>query len=193
MVAKKRNQLRNKAASRLSKPEEFDSTEVVSLLPPDPKAFLHQPRESKKEKVLNKSQSFVSKIKDQASLNNSGISKSSLRRRKRKLRDDLKPKMQDLLTSLQKEGVMEEIKDQSEQNEQRQNVTNFTASNNPFHLESKESGSVRIKKNEPNIKNQKGAKALAQNETARFQQVLKNQSFQQSPFSALREVIKMGK
>ena len=111
MVAKKRNQLRNKAASRLSKPEEFDSTEVVSLLPPDPKAFLHQPRESKKEKVLNKSQSFVSKIKDQASLNNSGISKSSLRRRKRKLRDDLKPKMQDLLTSLQKEGVMEEIKD----------------------------------------------------------------------------------
>lgn len=193
MVAKKRNQLRNKAASRLSKPEEFDSTEIVSLLPPDPKAFLHQPRESKKEKVLNKSQSFVSKIKDQASLNNSGISKSSLRRRKRKLRDDLKPKMQDLLTSLQKEGVMEEIKDQDEQNKQRQNVTNFTASNNPFHLESKESGSVRIKKNEPNIKNQKGAKALAQNETVRFQQVLKNQSFQQSPFSALREVIKMGK
>lgn len=50
---------------------------------------------------------------------------------------------------------------------------------------------VSKRRNEPNIKNQRGARALSIQESARMKQVLSNASFQQNTFGALRDVIKM--
>ncbi|CCD25917.2 Slx9p NDAI_0G01410 [Naumovozyma dairenensis CBS 421] len=216
MVAKKRNTLRNKASQKLllttassssSSPiissNDQDVRGSISELPPDPKAYLHQARESKKDKQLNKQLSFLSKMKSKSTgkeSNFDGISKSSIRRRKRKLRDDLKPKMEDLLTSLaQEQDLKEHVRNNQRQRDDRRghdvlcqpkllnllSMRNYTNMNEP--------GSVIIKKNQPNIRNQKGAKALSQLESKRFTQVLTNQTFQQNPFASLREIIKMQK
>ena len=135
----------------------------------------------------------MSRIKEQN--NPSGVSKSSLRRRKRKLRDELKPKMNDLLQTLQQEGVLDEdVRDnlQSETEVKKsERVTKVTKSDRYNFVSSSETGKVSVKRNEPNIRNQKGAKQLAQQETKRFNEVLLNQTFQHSPFDALREAIKM--
>ncbi|SCV04452.1 LANO_0G10286g1_1 [Lachancea nothofagi CBS 11611] len=201
MVAKKRTQLRTKAALRLGQSKEDNEIEVEQLnLPEDPKAFLHQARESKKDKILSKSQSFLSKLHERTSLNGA-ISKSALRRRKRKQRDQLKPRMEDLLVSLEQDGVQEATADSDENGDGNDNklpqnstasvssrVTRITTPNLPL-----ESGSVSVKRNQPNIRNQRGAKQLAQNESDRFQTVLQNKQFQQNPFAALKEVIKMQK
>ncbi|SCU89872.1 LAME_0E05952g1_1 [Lachancea meyersii CBS 8951] len=200
MVAKKRNQLRTKAALRLGQSKsaiENEPTEPVNL-PEDPKAFLHQARESKKDKMLNKSQSFLSKLQEKTSLNGA-ISKSALRRRKRKMRDQLKPRMEDLLISLEQDGVTEATKDmadsaESDRNNQDsngagfRNVTRISTATLPS-----ESGSVLIRKNEPSIRNQRGAKMLTGKEIDRFQNVLQNKQFQQNPFAALKEVIQAQK
>ncbi|CAI4063420.1 hypothetical protein SUVZ_07G3160 [Saccharomyces uvarum] len=210
MVAKKRNTLRGKASTRNAQRigvngAEDDHKDLPYDLESDPKAFLHQPKETKKEKLLNKQNTFLSQLKGRpmvdagVSANFDGISKSSVRRRKRKLREELKPRMQDLLTSLEQEKDL-------------QNIIKETGTtvdgNNDINMDSKirivdtkemrpkkaaEPGSIKIKKNQPNIKNQKGAKALSANETARFNQVLTNQDFQKNPFGALREVIKLQK
>ncbi|SCW01325.1 LAFE_0D10088g1_1 [Lachancea fermentati] len=194
MVAKKRNQLRTKAALRLNQAAETDPVDVaMGPQVEDPKAFLHQPRETKKEKMYNKSHSFLTKVQQQSSLG-AGISKSALRRRKRKLRDDLKPKMHDLLVSLEQEGVLQETMEHGQEHD-NQSVTKIVAAKNlsPAHSTPAESGSIVVKKNQPNIRNQKGAKILAQKETQRFSTVLRDQQFQQNPFAALKEVIKMQK
>ena len=78
MVAKKKN-LRAKAAVRLARAPDVDDVEPEQMvLPEDPKAFLHIPRESKKQKMATKSKSFLSKLHESTSLNG-GISKSALR------------------------------------------------------------------------------------------------------------------
>ncbi|SCU97197.1 LAFA_0G10286g1_1 [Lachancea sp. 'fantastica'] len=197
MVAKKRSQLRTKAALRLgqgkSADEKNETVEQLNL-PEDPKAFLHQARESKKDKILNKSQSFLSKLHEDTSLSGS-ISKSALRRRKRKTRDQLKPRMEDLLVSLQQDGVEDATSDltndatlQDSGDKPTRNVTRV--SRTTPHLET---GSVLIRKNEPSIRNQRGAKQLTGKEIDRFQNVLQNKQFQQSPFAALKEVIQAQK
>ncbi|CCC70194.1 hypothetical protein NCAS_0E01240 [Naumovozyma castellii] len=207
MVAKKRNTLRNKAASRAATngSGSDDHDQSVFDLPPDPKAYLHQARETKKEKQMNKQQNFLERMKMKANGdgNLEGISKSSIRRRKRKMREDLKPKMYDLLTSLQQESdlrdhvLADDRKDDNNEDEMVvDSVTKITKSAAYSHITSgkpMEPGSVIMKKNQPNIRNQKGAKAISQKESARFNQVLTNQSFQQNPFGSLREIIKMQK
>ncbi|CAL9737566.1 ribosome biogenesis protein Slx9p [Monosporozyma servazzii] len=202
MVAKKRNTLRGKASSRLgSKP--LDSSifapENELEAAEDPKAFLHQYRETKKDKQLNKQSAFISKIKETASSEFAGISKSSIRRRKRKLRDDLKPRMEDLLTSLKQEPGLQEITKSIEEGEHDSvpdgshmssvaAVTRIVSKQKPL-----EPGSIKIKKNEPNIRTKKGAKALSIKESQRFMQVLKNDEFKKNSFGALRDIIKMQK
>lgn len=172
MVAKKKNTLRQRSAAAASKKSQNPLDNVVNMnmdMGEDPKAFLHQYKESKKDKNLGRQQMFLDQIKHKNGGNPefAGISKSAIRRRKRKIRDDLKPKMGELLTSLdqeedlKKEGEVEEVEPQ------------------------------RKRKNEPNIRNQKGAKALSVQESERMKQVLSNSSFQQNTFGALRDVIKL--
>ena len=209
MAAKKRNTLRNKAASRLGNVAKIDDSEPLTELPEDPKAFLHQFKETKKEKHSNKQNDFLSKIKQNSGKLNpefEGISKSSVRRRKRKMRDDLKPKLGDLLTSLQQEDDLNQFT--RERVELSNNNNDFmTIDENPFAstanppariqvtkiVERIEPGSIKIKKNEPNIRNKKGAKLLAAKERERFNEVISNQVFKKNSFSALRDIIKMQK
>ncbi|CAR27465.1 hypothetical protein ZYGR_0I07400 [Zygosaccharomyces rouxii] len=176
MVAKKRNTLRQKSAVTASKKPQEVLNDIEMDMGEDPKAFLHQYKESKKDKNLSRQQMFLDQIKQKNGTDPSfaGISKSAMRRRKRKLRDDLKPKMGELLTSL---GQEEDLKEQFEDNFKEEGVV--------------EPEPQKKRKNEPNIRNQKGAKALSVQESERMKQVLSNSSFQQNTFSALRDVIKM--
>ncbi|CCK68568.1 Slx9p KNAG_0B01210 [Huiozyma naganishii CBS 8797] len=191
MVAKKRSTLRGKASARLGhKTVEESVPEVPLELPEDPKAFLHQRKETKKDKLLTKQTAFLSQIKNSSANEFGGISKSAVRRRKRKERDDLKPKMQDLLTSLEQEGDLKEFTENAEGDSTAMEVKRQT-----FRLVERdlEPGTVKIKKNEPNIRNKRGAKILSIKETERFSQVLQNEQFKKNSFSALRDIIKMQK
>lgn len=165
MVAKKKS-LRTKAARSSNKEEtvtqQFDFGE-------DPKAFLHVARETKKEKLANKHNEFKKQIITSAT---GGISKSALRRRKRKARDDLKPKMEDLLTTLENAPETEVV------------TTTFTNHEHKYVPEK------AVDANLPNIRNKKGSKKIHDQEVARFNAVLGDTSFKQSPFAALREAIK---
>ncbi|CCE65744.1 hypothetical protein TPHA_0M01690 [Tetrapisispora phaffii CBS 4417] len=209
MVAKKRTTLRNKAASK--KPNNslngseavFHQLSTPNSFPEDPKAFLHQLRETKKEKQMNKQDTFLTQIKERAAGNPdfAGISKSSIRRRKRNMKNDLKPKMNDLLLSLNKEAGLKEIlendhKTGSLEDEDMMvdtNVTKITKSTKYRHINNETSASVKIKKNQPSIRNQKGAKQLTKDESKRFVQVLNNNAFKADPFGSLKEIIKMQK
>lgn len=206
MVAKKRSTLRGKVAARLgSKPLDISilAQGPNVELPEDPKAFLHQYKESKKEKQMNKQNTFISKIRQSSNTEFSGISKSSIRRRKRKLRDSLKPRMEDLLTSLEQEPDLKELTTEPQGREEGMtdvsnvsflthvipsNVTRIVKSKKPL-----EPGSIKIKKNEPNIRNKKGARALSIKESKRFMQVLKTDEFKKNSFAALRDIIKLQK
>ncbi|CAI4062361.1 hypothetical protein SKDZ_07G3280 [Saccharomyces kudriavzevii ZP591] len=209
MVAKKRNSLRGKVNARNGQKTGASALDDGVLIQPcdlesDPRAFLHQPKETKKEKLLNRQNTFLSQLKersmlgDRANANLDGISKSSVRRRKRKLREELKPRMQDLLTSLEQEkdlqGIMEESSAAVDGDDEITMDSRIRlVDTKELRSKKAEPGSIRIKKNQPNMRNQKGAKALAANETARFSQVLTNEDFQKNPFGALREVIKLQK
>lgn len=210
MGAKKRNTLRSKAASRLGNVVKVDDSKPTTELPEDPKAFLHQFKETKKEKHSNKQNDFLSKIKQNSGKLNpefEGISKSSVRRRKRKMRDNLKPKLDDLLTSLQQEDDLNQFTTEHVELPNNNNEGAMTIDENPFApvsnpparipvtkiVERIEPGSIKIKKNEPNIRNKKGAKLLAAKERERFNEVISNQVFKQNSFSALRDIIKMQK
>ncbi|QLQ78824.1 hypothetical protein HG537_0B01720 [Torulaspora globosa] len=194
MVAKSRTRLRDKAAAAAAarNHEEVELPEVdVSS-----RSFLHQPRESKKEKQLNKQQMFLNRVLEKSLGRDdfAGVSKSAVRRRKRKLRDELKPKMGDLLNSLREEDDLKEHVIEGMDNEDsgdsiaRRKVVKVISN---VERGTSELGYVHIRKNEPNIRNQKGAKALSIRETSRMNDILHNSSFQQNPFGALREAIMM--
>lgn len=179
MVAKKTHTLRQKSAAAVAKASQKPPSQIETKIDvdtvEDPYAFLHQSKESKKDKTLERQQMFLDQIKYKNGVdpNFAGISKSAIRRRKRKMRDDLKPKMGELLTSLdQEDDLKEQLKEE---------FTEGVVEPEP----------QKKRKNEPNIRNQKGAKALSIQESERMKQVLSNSSFQQNTFSALRDVIKM--
>lgn len=127
---------------------------------PDPKAFLHQARLTKKEKQQNKSHEFMTKIGGGHIDGDGGpISKSALRRRKRKANQSLKPKLSDLVDALPDTEPTIEF------------------------IESKPT-------NKPNPKkSRKGASKVENEEKARFAEILKEKNFRQSPFLALRQAI----
>lgn len=215
MVAKKRTKLRDKVSRLSNKEQNVEESEVsyASVLGEDPKAFLHQSKESKKDKMSQKHSMFLERLREKNMAGEfSGISKSAIRRRKRKMRDELKPKMHDLLTSLENDVDIEQSEESGEDEfhdasqfqenddymgETPRHVTRLVKSENVKGKSKGKmknaSGSVILKKNAPNIRNQKGAKQLSIQETQRFNQVLANQTFQQNPFGSLRDVIKMQK
>lgn len=170
--------------------------------------FLYQHKDTKKTKADNKSSSFKDKILKSNIGDSSNISKSALRRRKRKLKDDLKPKMNDLLDSLQSEGFQVESTGASSgdvsdnKNDEGSSVSNnrvtkitdntkIAVSAPAFtHFKTNQQNPFK-NTNEPSIRTQKGAKLLQQKENDHFKQVLGTKQFQTNTFASLREVIAM--
>lgn len=162
MAGKKRT-LRSKISTKTNRSLqalENSQNEPQNELPADPKHFLHAYKPTKKEKVDLKHTKLITKLTE------GGISKSALRRRKRKAKEELVPKMQDLLTSLDA---------------------------NVNLVDSKETlNSVEAKKKNKNLPNplkQSGSKIINNQEKQRFGAVLKDSNFKKSPFSSLRESI----
>lgn len=124
---------------------------------------------SKKEKQMSRARSFNDRIVN-TSLN---ISKSALRRRKRKARESLKPKMDDLLASLPGDDSESNHNDSSSQNNG-----------------SKEYIEATVKaQNKPNVKKKSGQQIIFKQEHQHFNEVLQNNQFRSSPFATLRSAI----
>ena len=221
MVAKKRRTMRSRVASKLSSASVLSEKQagkqqqLESLMEDDPNAFLHQSKETKKEKQLNKQNAFISQIKKNSGNNSvdpqySGISKSSIRRRKRKLRETLKPRLEDLLTSMEQEKdlkkFVQESGDYTAAKATIGKTTTITDAISEQHgsdtvspvyttkkMQKQQPGSVIIKKNEPSIRNKRGRKVILSQERSRFDQVVNNQLFLQDTFGTLRDIIKMQK
>lgn len=154
----KRTQLRTKAARSSSRAVKQSG----ESLPEDPQAFLHQYKETKQQKLLNKRQTLLSKLGTESS-----ISKSSLRRRKRKEKQELKPKMEELLTSPE---------------ESMGDAINVVDSKQYVQAKKKSA-------NAPSTRTKKGLQKVEQQERKLFGMILKDQQFKKSPFEALRESI----
>lgn len=162
--------MRNKTSKKLSnKISEFKETT-------DPEyhenPFLKLLKISKKEKQHNKSVNFTNSLTDKVTFNTSnGVSKSSLRRRKRKDKDVLKPKMDELLTSLP----------------DFKTTTIKTSIVTPKAKEFVKSTKENL--NKPNANKTTGHNIILKQEYKNFSNVLKNPEFKKSPFSALKAAI----
>ena len=160
MAKKKKQTLISKAAIATQKPKILKKVEPTPQFEENP--FLKLLTVTKKDKQLNKSKTF----NDRIGLNPSDqISKSALRRRKRKAKESLKPKMEDLLDMLPETG---------------DNNDDKYVSVKPVHV------------NEPNVLNRRGHAVVFKQENHHFNSILKDQQFRASPFSTLRQVISKG-
>lgn len=126
--------------------------------------FLKLLKVSKKDKQQEKSDIFVKKIEVSGNTTG-GISKSALRRRKRKSKEELKPKMNELLTSLDVDTSTTKI------------------------VERKFVESSKVNKNLPNAAKRTGHLKILSQENKNFNQVLQNPQFRTSPFDALKQAI----
>lgn len=125
-------------------------------------------KQTKKEKREIKSQSFNEKLSKKVVFNtSSSISKSSRRRQNRKQKEQLTPKMLDLLTNLPSTNIVPTKKTTS-------TFVEPTVKNS----------------NKPNAAKISGHKKILEIENINFQNVLKNDSFRSSPFDTLRAAIK---
>ncbi|KAK6203104.1 ribosome biogenesis protein SLX9 [Scheffersomyces amazonensis] len=131
---------------------------------------------SKKEKQQTKSSNFVERLSNKVTFNTSNsISKSALRRRKRKSKEELKPKMNELLSSLPETTLITSLKLKSK-SKHDQNESNIG-------FISKQTS------NAPNANKRSGHKKILIEENKNFNNVLKNPEFKASPFSALKNAI----
>jgi ribosome biogenesis protein SLX9 len=137
--------------------------------------FLKLLKVTKKDKQLNKSQNFSQKF-DSSTLNtSSNISKSALRRRKRNARNELKPKMDELLQNLpETTNVIDPSAAAHKPNDHK--LTKFIKS-------------TKASANLPNATKQTGHAKIMTQESKNFTNVLKNPQFRSSPFSALKDAI----
>lgn len=120
---------------------------------------------------MARSNQFNEKVLSKLTFNLSGgVSKSALRRRKRKEKEQLKPKMDDLWLSLPEKTVkiVETKKNEGD-------VSYVQVFSKPT--------------NAPNPQKQKGNVRLLKEESQHFSQVLQNQEFKTTPFSALKLAI----
>lgn len=165
----KKTSLRNKSSKKLSnKISEFKETTDAEY---HENPFLKLLKISKKEKQHNKSVNFTNSLADKVTFNTSnGVSKSALRRRKRKEKDVLKPKMDELLTSLPDFQTTIQTKIQTPQPKE------FVKS-------------TKTNLNKPNAHKTTGHNIILKQENKNFSNVLKNPEFKQSPFSALKAAI----
>lgn len=138
------------SSSKIIKPEPYHENPFLKLL-----------KTSKKDKQHEKSTSFHNLI---ALSNLSGISKSALRRRKRKAREQLKPQMNDLLSTIAAEVPRNDD-------------------------EPKFIASTKGRDNAPNAVKRSGRNVIMRQEHEKFNHVLQNPTFKTSPFAALKEAI----
>lgn len=125
---------------------------------------------SKKDKQIAKTRTFNEKLLGKVTFNTSNkLSKSVIRRKKRKEREQLKPQMDELLTSL----PMDEFVDIEPQNAE------------PEYIEAE-----RKNTNAPNANKQSGRRFILKQEHENFNQVLSSTQFRSSPFAALKDAIK---
>lgn len=177
---KKRTTLRNKLAKSNTKSNlsdkiaelKGDTNEQDSDYHENP--FLKLLKVTKKDKQLSKSQNFSQKF-DSSTLNtSSNISKSALRRRKRNARNELKPKMDELLQNLPETTNI--LESSATHKSKDSNVTKFIKSS-------------KTSANLPNATKQTGHAKIMTQESKNFTNVLKNPQFRTSPFSALKDAI----
>lgn len=103
------------------------------------------------------------------------ISKSAIRRRKKKLRDNLKPKMSDLLDTL---NTLDNVGNANRA------LTQTNDTQRPTYIPSK------IRAHIPNPHKNKNVKSLIENiEKKNFSSVLASQDFKTSPFASLKDKI----
>lgn len=152
----RKSQLSNKIAEL--KEEEHHENPLLKLL-----------QITKKEKQLNKSKDFNTKLQQKVTFNISGgISKSSARRQKRKAKQELKPKMDDLLLALESTTT-----------------TTTTTSTTPEYVKPS-----KKQLNLPNANKQSGHAKIMKNEYKNFNKLLLDNSFRASPFAALKDTIR---
>lgn len=180
--------LRAKVAARANLPnnERLNQQSINNELSEDPKAFLHEYKESKREKQEVRSKEFLNRLATKEGANLSGISKSSIRRRKRKQKAELLPKMQDLLASLED---TKEDQDDLEDNQISQKYSNVNIIDKKTGKRAFVENITKNRKNLPNPRNKKGAKQIEKVETLLFNNTLKNPNFQKNPFATLKESI----
>ncbi|CAI5757692.1 unnamed protein product [Candida verbasci] len=178
---KKKSSLRDKSNSRKahlsSKISEFrnDTTPNDDTYHENP--MLKLAKTTKKEKQQNKSDKFINHLMNKSTFNTSGtISKSALRRKKRKEKEQLKPKMNELLMNLPTDG--------NEINEQDK-VTKIVRPNSTEYIKSS-----KLNLNRPNPTKSTGLKQIMKEEHKNFNNVLTNPDFRASPFDALKNAIK---
>lgn len=148
----------------MNKISEFSETQDDSSYHENP--FLKLLKVSKKDKQQEKSTTFAKKIEVNGNTSG-GISKSSLRRRKRKAKEELKPKMNELLMSLD---------EPTNKNVKIVEKAGFIASS-------------KTNKNLPNAAKRTGHSKILSQENKNFSSVLQNPKFRTSPFNALKEAI----
>lgn len=128
-------------------------------------------KSTKKEKQQIKTKAFNEKLLQKVTFNLSGnVSKSARRRRARKEREHLKPKMNDLLSSLPQETI--NVISRSDRTKKQYVATDDRPNNH-----------------ELNPRKQSGHQKLMRAEKTRFTQVLSNLEFNKSPFDALKQAI----
>lgn len=110
------------------------------------------------------------------------ISKSALRRRKRKAREELKPKMDDLLSSLPTSNTKNSMNAVSSKTDEKSETAQDSSHT---YLE------ARTPRNLPNATKQSGYIKIMATEHKRFNSILQNHQFRSSPFSSLREAISL--
>ncbi|OBA23828.1 hypothetical protein METBIDRAFT_76774 [Metschnikowia bicuspidata var. bicuspidata NRRL YB-4993] len=174
----KKSGLRDKASKNsalASKIEQFRRDQEPSQEAHDENPYLKLLKVSKKEKQQAKTNSFNERLASKVTFNLSGgVSKSALRRRKRKEKEQLKPKMDDLLSSLPEATV---------------NIVDSSVAKKKAFVKG-----VSVKpSNLPNPQKHSGHTKLLEVENQRFSQVLQDKQFQQSPFAALRQAISQSK
>ncbi|KAK6464068.1 ribosome biogenesis protein SLX9 [Scheffersomyces coipomensis] len=167
---KKKTSLRdktNKKASLANKISEFkhevqDGSESFHENP-----MLKLSKITKREKQQSKSDAFNRRLSNKITFNTSNsISKSSLRRQKKKAKEELKPKMNELLLSLPSTSGVVKGKNEDEKA--------FIA---------------KKSLNKPNANKRTGHQRILIQENKNFKNVLTNSEFKASPFSALKNVI----
>lgn len=170
---KKKTGLRDKAtrgSSLANKIEQFRRDQEPLETPHEENPMLKLLKISKKEKQQAKTNSFNERLASKVTFNLSGgVSKSSLRRRKRKQKEELKPKMDDLLSSLPESVV---------------NIVEKPSAKKSFVK-----GTAAKPMNLPNPQKHTGHTKLLEAENQQFSKVLQDSQFQQSPFAALRNAI----
>lgn len=162
MALKKKTTLRDKAARGRSAPAAaaLGLSQAATPVP-----FLNQLRQSKRDKLAAKSSGFKSKV-----MGAQGVSKSTLRRQKRRAREDLAgSKMDELLSALPDDGEGDVAGE-------------TTRVLKPEYI-------AAARKNAPSVMNKRGKAKVLQQETQHYRLVLASSSFRKDPFAAVKAAL----